>query len=240
MKIEVVATAQQLSERFTKDKTVVVIDVLRATSVITTALFHGAAAVWPVLSVEEANALFQRFPAGTALRGGERGGMKIDGFEQGNSPLSYTAGTVSNKHLILTTTNGTVALRNSLNAKAVYAVSLLNLPYAAAHLSAADELAIVCSGTNGNFSADDALCAGMLIAEIEKYEDVSANDLAWVVKQFANQPGRIAEKLSACFHLNYLQSIGYQADIDFCLQQGIMPLLPVLQSDGSIRAMMRL
>ena len=108
MKIEVVATAQQLSEGFTKDKTVVVIDVLRATSVITTALFHGAAAVWPVLSVEEANALFQRFPAGTALRGGERGGMKIDGFEQGNSPLSYTAGTVSNKHLILTTTNGTV------------------------------------------------------------------------------------------------------------------------------------
>lgn len=240
MKIEVVATAQQLSAGFTKDKSVVVIDVLRASSVITTALFHGAAAVWPVLSVEEANALYQLFPAGAALRGGERGGVKIDGFEQGNSPLSYTPEIVSNKHLILTTSNGTVALRNSVNARAVYAVSFLNLPYAASHLSAADDLAIVCSGTNGHFSADDALCAGMLITALEKFVDSQINDLAMVVKQFAKQPGSLSEKLLSCYHLNYLQSLGYQDDIDFCLQQGIMPLLPVLQSDGSIRATGRL
>ncbi len=235
MNIEVVATAGQANESLTSGKTVVVIDVLRATSVITTALFHGAEAVWPMAGIDEAQQLFRTFEAGKALRGGERQGKIIPGFELGNSPLSYTPETVAGKHIILTTTNGTLAIRNSTAAGELFVVSLLNLPFAAMQLAATSEMCIVCSGTNGHFSADDALCAGMLINELGNYTCIATNDLGMVLQQFATQSGSPAEKLKSCFHLNYLQSIGYQADIDFCLQQGVMQLLPVLKTDGSIR-----
>ena len=235
MKIEVVATAGQATENLTKGKTVVVIDVLRATSVITTALYHGAEAVWPVASIEEAHRLYDSFTRGTALRGGERQGLIIPGFELGNSPLSYTSETIAAKNIILTTSNGTHAIRNSAAAQALFVVSFLNLPFAARQLQNATELIIVCSGTNGRFSADDGLCAGMLILELEKFTDTICCDLGLVLRQFAAQAGSPAEKLVSCFHLNYLQSIGYQADIDFCLQQGLMPVLPVLTEVGSLR-----
>ena len=112
MKISVISTAQQAQGIDFHGKTAVVIDVLRATSVITTALENGAREVIPVKTVEEAQSLFVASDAATTLRGGERNALKIDGFELGNSPLEYKKKSVEDKTLILTTTNGSKAINN--------------------------------------------------------------------------------------------------------------------------------
>lgn len=234
MKIKVVSTAQEINATMTRGQTVVVIDVLRATSVIVTALANGAAAVWPVLSVEEAFAKYQNFPADMALLGGERGGVIIPGFHHGNSPFSYSRETVFGKNIVLSTTNGTRAIRNSNGADNLFLLAMLNLPYAATKLKEVENLMIVCSGTNDRFSADDALCAGMLIVELEKFTQIETDDLGLVLRNFALQAGSPAEKLSSCYHLNYLKSIGYQNDIHYCLQIGTHNILPRLQTDGSV------
>lgn len=235
MKIDVVSTAQQSEAVLVEGKTVAVIDVLRATSVIVTALANGAAKITPAASVEEARKIYAvESEKKLVLLGGERGGEKIEGFHLGNSPLSYTQKTVYQKNIILSTTNGTLAIRNSYYAQRLVAVSFLNILFATTTLAeSVSSLVIVCAGTNGGFSMDDILCAGMLIDGIAKITPVECCDLGQVAHQFflsGNFP--IKEKLKHCKHLKYLQSLGYDADIDYCLQVGLLDVLPEYHKDG--------
>ena len=105
MNIQVISTAQQAQGTDFSGKTAVVIDVLRATSVITTALDNGVREVIPVATVEEAQNLFAASDAANTIRGGERDSIKIEGFDLANSPLEYKRKTVEGKTLIFTTTN---------------------------------------------------------------------------------------------------------------------------------------
>lgn len=237
MKIEVVATAQQVQNELVQNKTVVVIDVLRATSVITTALSNGAKAVVPVATIDEAEALYARLEPGTALKGGERGGLIIDGFHLGNSPFSYTPEAILDKTIILSTTNGTLAIRNSREANELYAVSFLNAKAVAQQLlKKRNDLVIVCAGTNGFFSLDDALCAGMLIHELSQSVALQINDLGQMAHAFyrEGEPDLLI-KLQQCKHLNYLQSIGYENDVKYCLQTNVIDAVPMLCEDGALR-----
>ncbi len=232
MKVKVIATAKDTNSAIASGQTVVVIDVLRASSVITTALANGSGPIWPVLSIEEAFEKRKAFPNDRVLLGGERGSKIIPGFDLGNSPFSYSPDKVNGKNIIISTTNGTRAIRNSMGAKALYMLAFLNLPFAAKKMSGEENIVLVCSGTNDQFSADDALCAGHFILELEKYTHIETDDLGLVVRSFALQNGSIAEKLDRCFHLNYLKSIGYQHDVDYCLQIGDLNILPVLHTNG--------
>ncbi len=237
MNIKVVATAQQVQKEFVINKTVVVIDVLRATSVITTALFNGAKAVVPVASIPEAESLFSLYEPGTALKGGERGGIIIEGFHLGNSPFSYQPETIDGKTIILTTTNGTLAIRNSNAAKELYAVSFLNVAVAAQQIiQSANDLVIVCAGTNGFFSLDDALCAGMIINELMRFATVAPDDLGQMALSFFREGEQdLQKKLQHCKHVNYLQSIGFEKDVRYCLQTNLVAVLPILCEDGGLR-----
>src|SRR3972149_9874236 len=108
MQIEVTLTPAELRATELAGKTVVVIDELRASSTIVQALGNGARAVFPVASIPEA-----RKHAGQmngVLLGGERGGLRIPGFDLGNSPSEYTRDRVAGKTIVLTTTNGTRAV----------------------------------------------------------------------------------------------------------------------------------
>ena len=129
MRVEAVLTPAEIAllpRRDLSDATCVVFDVLRATSTILTALFNGATRVYPVGTTAEAFTLRDtRLPA--ALLGGERGGVRIEGFDLGNSPREYTPEIVSGRDIITTTTNGTVALRACAGARTVFAGALLNL-----------------------------------------------------------------------------------------------------------------
>ncbi len=135
MHIDVVlhpAEIAQLPARDLSATTCVVFDVLRATSSIITALAHGAAEIYPVCTIDEARAL--KASLADAVLGGERQGDMIPGFDIGNSPREYTD--LTNRRIVTTTTNGTVALRACERAERVLVGALLNLGAVAAELLA--------------------------------------------------------------------------------------------------------
>ena len=146
----------------------VVIDVLRASTTIVTALAHGATGVRPVLTVEVARALAAGFGSGVLL-GGERGGLRIDGFDLGNSPLEYSRARVAGRRIVITTTNGTAAVDACTDASEVLIGAIVNRAAAAAR---ARELAVahgtstihlVCAGTDGEVTEEDRLAAGAIL-----------------------------------------------------------------------------
>lgn len=144
----------------------VVIDVLRASTTMITMLAQGAARIVPVADVDEARRLAASLTP-TPLLGGERGGIRISGFDLGNSPLEYTAGRVAGRTVVITTTNGTAALRASHDAREVIVGALVNRSAVAAAVRRlavrGDRVHLVCAGTDGAISAEDVLAAGAIL-----------------------------------------------------------------------------
>lgn len=237
MRIEVIGTAQQCNTVDFNGKTAVVIDVLRATSVIATALFHGAKAIIPAISIEEAQAIYKDLDPESAFLCGERNATIIPGFHYGNSPLAFSPEVVQDKTLVLTTTNGTLALRNTTEAAQTITASFLNISAVAELVSSqSNDLVIVCAGTAGKFSLDDALCVGMLISLINDKQKTETDDLGRLVLQFFGADiGNINDKLAQCSHVKTLQGKGLQKDIDFCLQTSVFPIVPVLKDDRLVK-----
>lgn len=168
MKLDVVFTPAGLTPTEVQGRTAFVIDILRATTAMCAALNHGAKALIPVASTEEALRLAQTIGSSDVLLAGEKDCVRIPGFHLGNSPLEMTEAAVRGKTLIVTTTNGTKALLACQGAAAVYAACAANLTVAAEkaqeQLERDGDLLIVCAGRNGAFSLDDAYCAGRLAA----------------------------------------------------------------------------
>lgn len=236
MNIQVIPTSQQTQDIDFSGKTAVVIDVLRATSVITTALDNGAREVIPVRTVEEAESLFSASDASMTLRGGERNALKIEGFDLSNSPLEYKKKTVEGKTIILTTTNGTHAINNIKGADEVVLACFRNAASAASVMgSARNDVAIVCAGTEGRFSLDDGLCAGMLIELLKQQTEVETDDLGLLLTHYyINSKANLLGALSGCFHLKRLFTLGFYDDIRFCLETNCVTTVPVVQG-GKIK-----
>jgi len=152
--------------------TSVVIDVLRASTTITTALENGASHIVPCLAVEEARQLGADREG--ALLGGERGGKPLPGFDFGNSPAEYTADRVAGKAIVFTTTNGTKAMTRCMGSARILIASLVNRAAVCEELSAdeASQIDILCAGTNGEFSMEDALAAGAIVDRLFERESV--------------------------------------------------------------------
>jgi 2-phosphosulfolactate phosphatase len=165
----------------------VVVDVLRASTVIVHALAAGCAAVIPCLEVDEARKTAASLPPGTALLGGERDGEQIEGFHLGNSPASYTNEACLFKTLVITTTNGTRAILASLDADSVLVAAFVNRKATLDALSVnvlkarGRDMHIVCSGTQGFISLEDTLFAGSLATSLHNEWAVPlANDSAQI------------------------------------------------------------
>ena len=248
MNIQVITTAQQAQGIDFSGKTAVVIDVLRATSVITTALNNGAREVVPVQTVEEAEALYAQADAATTLRGGERNALKIEGFELSNSPLEYKKKVVEGKTLIFTTTNGTNAINNVKGADEVVLACFRNAEAVVNHFKRlpnpptpfqrgnrdSRDIVIVCAGTEGQFSLDDGLCAGMIIELLKQQTEVETNDLGLLLSRFYNESkGNLLNSLSGCYHLKRLFTLGFYDDIKFCLETNCVTTVPVCR-EGKI------
>lgn len=152
-----------VSETAFSGATVVVIDVLRASTTITYALANGAREVIPCLEVEDARALHKKFVKGQAVLGGERGGKPIRGFDVGNSPSEYGPQVVGGQTVVFTTTNGTKALHRCRFASQVLIGSFVNLGAVRDALLDRETIHVLCAGTRGEISRDDVLCAGALI-----------------------------------------------------------------------------
>jgi len=151
--------------------------------------------------------------------------------------LAFSREVVHDKILVLTTTNGTLALRNSTAAAQTLTAGFVNIKSVVELVSSQkNDLVIVCAGTAGRFSLDDALCAGMFISLINDRCHMEMDDLARLVLQFYGADiGNITDKLSQCSHVKTLQRKGFQKDIDFCLQTGILPIVPVLKENRLVK-----
>jgi len=164
----VVYEPEAMTAEFLADKTAAVLDVLRATSSMLTALAAGASRIVPVAEVDEARALKARMPAGSVVLGGERGGLQIDGFDVGNTPQEFTADLVRGKTVVMTTTNGTRALLMALPAREVCIAALVNVAATARHLAerTRGDVVLVTSGTERRVSYEDAFCAGAIVERL--------------------------------------------------------------------------
>ena len=170
MRIDVAFTPAGLTQADLHQRVVFVIDILRATSTMCAALSHGARAIIPAASTEEALRLAHTIGSADVLLAGERNCVRIPGFQLGNSPLEMKDTVVAGKTLILTTSNGTAALLACHQAASVYPAAAVNLSVAAERGREAVEsnqsILILCAGRKGEFALDDAYCAGRLAAAI--------------------------------------------------------------------------
>lgn len=160
--------------------TAVVVDVLRATTAMVQALASGCDAVVPCAEIDEARAAAAALPAGTALLAGERQGLPIPGFELGNSPGDFTPDRCRGKTLVMTTTNGTRAILAGRAAGQVYVAAFSNLSATVAAVADTPGLVhVVCAGTDGRTSFEDALLAGALVEGLRRRG--AGNDEALIV-----------------------------------------------------------
>ncbi|MFN6991424.1 MAG: 2-phosphosulfolactate phosphatase [Fervidobacterium sp.] len=200
---------------------VVVIDVLRATSTIVTALANGAKAIFTFESAEKVLELKKIREANSfkALElpivfGGERAGIKIKGFDLGNSPLEYSTEDIQGKIVFLTTTNGTKALNMAFQISSnVYLSSFLNLSSTVKALEDYDNIAIICAGNEGNPSYEDTQVAGKIIYEIQKSKNVELSDtskIAFELWKSLKKPDFFGE------HAGKLRELGFDSDLEFC------------------------
>jgi 2-phosphosulfolactate phosphatase len=148
----------------------VVIDVLRATTTMIHALAAGCDAIIPCLEIEEAREVASTLPAGSTVLAGERQGLPIEGFDLGNSPGDCTPEICSGKTLVMTTTNGTKAILASLEADRVLIAAFVNRKATVEALKlASGPIHLVCAGTDGQISLEDAMFAGALAKELDDW-----------------------------------------------------------------------
>ncbi len=195
--------------------TVVVVDILRASTTILTALSHGASAVRPCLTVEEALEIRRTCPE--ILLGGERGGRRIPGFDLSNSPQDYSRERVSGRTIAFTTTNGTRALLHCRQAGRIHLGAFVNLGRLTDRLCDSDRpVHIVCAGTDGCVTGEDVLFAGCLVDRICRQRAAVLSDssrvaAAWWQRESNRRP--LAEALRETQGGRNLVNLSYDADI---------------------------
>lgn len=220
MRVDVYFTPAELVASDLAGRTVVVIDVLRATSTLVEALANGARSVFPTQTADDAVKLAQALGREDVLLCGERRCLKIPGFDLGNSPLEFTAERVAGKVLVMATTNGTPALAACAAAKQVVIASFLNLDAVVRDLAAVgDDVEIVCAGRERRFALEDALCAGMLALRLRSRLERAprANDAAAVAMSLARRAaGRMERWLARSAAGRQLMEVGHADDVAYC------------------------
>lgn len=214
-----------------QERTVVVIDVLRATSTIVQALASGAKAIYPVGGVEEAARLASTLGREDTLLCGERRGLKIEGFHLGNSPAEFTPERVAGQRLVMSTTNGTRAFQAAQPAGRILVGSLLNLGAVARAAADAQGLVVLCAGREGRFSLEDALCAGLLLdrIEAERGEEPQLDDAARATRLLASSVRPDPAFLRTVAGGESLVAIGLEDDLEHCARLDVHDIVPEMR-----------
>jgi 2-phosphosulfolactate phosphatase len=235
------ADFEALAQTDLSGTTCVVLDILRATSSMITALANGAEQILPVATIEEALAAKAKHPE--ALLCGERDGLRITAaqtggteFDLGNSPREFTSDAVVGKTLITTTTNGTRALRACVNAEHTLVASFLNLTATTDYLRTAkpNQLVIVCGGTYEEAALEDTLAAGAIAESVWDLFD-ECDDASQAARLlFASAP--VEETLPQAKNAQRLLSLPDLAeDVEHCLQSDRYPFTATVAANGMIR-----
>jgi 2-phosphosulfolactate phosphatase len=193
-----------------------VIDVLRATTVLSVALANGAAGVIEAATVEEAFALRSRRP--DLLLCGERDNRVVPGFDLGNSPFEYTSDRVAGRTLAFASTNGSQALRLAAGRRRVLA-SFRNLTAAVLRVRDARDVVIVCSGKLGRFALEDVACGALAAERLERLGARPADAASAFARTLAPRDADDVRRLvEGSMHGRYLRTLGaaYARDVAFC------------------------
>lgn len=228
MHLDVFLTPCAVTDEALEGTLTVVIDVLRATTTITTALSAGAAAIRPVATMQEVEFQTASTDGNGYLRAGERDGEKIEGYDLGNSPLDYTSQTIEGQTIILTTTNGTRALSKASAAEEVIVGSMLNAYRVARWIAEREQdTVLLCAGRHNRPALEDTLCAGLLIDYLREIgASPEMTDAAHIVERFFDQTDDLETAVEASSSVQRLRQIGHERDISYCLQQDSLPILP--------------
>lgn len=239
MKLDVLFSPIQADELFFTGKTTVVIDVLRASTTIITALTNGAKEVVPVGTIEFAVKVSGGIFGGQTLLGGERNTKKIEGFALGNSPFEYTKEIVNGKSIVFYSTNGSRAIVKAKYSANLYLCSFNNIKAVAKQLKKlGEDVIILCSGNNNFFSLEDSVCAGMLVSELlssnKKVELTdSSNAASALFKSFGKN---ILKMLTESDHGQLLINNGFKDDLKACAELDSTEVIPVY-SGNTIRVL---
>jgi len=211
-----------------QDHSVVVVDILRATSCMTTALAHGIDSIAPFAQLQDCLAMKEK----GYYTAGERDGRKVDGFDLGNSPFEYQDPELKGKKIAFTTTNGTQAIVKSLGAKEIIIGSFLNLSAVTEHLQKSQlDVLVVCAGWKGKVNLEDTLFAGALVEKL-KHELHPVCDAPLVGQHLYNlAKNDLFGFLSTSSHVQRLAKLNIHKDIAFCLTPDVYKTVPVLQNN---------
>lgn len=232
-RITVLTRKEEIAEEKLKDCIVVVIDVLLATTTISTILNYRPNSVIPVKDQAEAHKIANELEENSFLLVGESAGYEIEGFLRPD-PLQIIKHSLLNKDIILLTTNGTVAIRKSASAKRVYACSLINTLTVVDEILAYDDsssILIACAGNDSRFSLEDFLCAGYLIDELLKHQtNCTLSDAAIVAKAYyeSSTDETIEYQLATSETGKLLKELEYHDAIQFASKKSCINIAPYL------------
>lgn len=230
MRLDVLLLPRELAARPRPELYAAVVDVLRATTSIVVAFQHGCRSILPVASAEEAERA--RAAAPDALLAGEQGGQRIPGFALGNSPREFGREVVGGRDVILTTSNGTKTLRAVGGGRTVAIGAFQNRSAVGDWLIArgADSL-IVCSGYEGGFSLEDAVCAGAIVdravsvaSRLTLGDGARASQALW--ERFGSDLPRLLPETAWG---RRMVAMGFGPDMEACARVDVTDVVPTME-----------
>ena len=233
MRLDVLLTLGELVPGEVAGRTVVALDVLRATTSIVEALAAGARSLFPVGTIEEAIGLAKTLGREEVLLAGERKALPIEGFDLGNSPGEFTAERVGGKIVVMSTTNGTLALMAAGAGERVIVGAWTNFQAVVDELVRSEaEPVFLCAGRDRAFGLDDAVCAGQMAAALMK----ALPDVEWELNDGAVAALSLAEEFPDPAKLfphtaagRAIMDAGLGEDLAFCARTDLRDVLPVLE-----------
>lgn len=215
-----------------KNCVVVVIDVFRATSAICSAIDNGVKSIIPVATVEEALAYKQK----GFLAGAERQAEVVEGFDFGNSPITFKKANYSGQEIVLTTTNGTKAIEMAKEANKVIIGSFANLDAVCDYIEKEDkDVILFCAGWKDRFNLEDTLFAGAVVEKLTnnlRFSEMADSAIA-SANLYNTAKSDLYGFLNESSHRKRLSRLNLEEDIIYCLTLNQSEIVPVLK-DGKI------
>jgi 2-phosphosulfolactate phosphatase len=210
-----------------RDKTVIVVDILRATSCMTTAFAFGIKSITPFAKLDDCLAMKEK----GYITAGERDGKKVDGFDLGNSPFEYMEEKLKGKRIAFTTTNGTQAIAKSVGAREIVIGSFLNLSAVIEYASKSDNnVLVVCAGWKGRVNLEDTLFAGALVDRLSDHTEPDCDAPLAAQHLYLQAKDDLNEFLKDSSHVKRLAKLNIHKDIRFCLTPDQYSVVPVLRN----------
>ncbi|OYU96933.1 MAG: 2-phosphosulfolactate phosphatase [Bacteroidetes bacterium B1(2017)] len=230
-KIEVIHTPALLPLYELKDKVVVVIDILRATSTMCVAFKTGVKKILPVANPDECR-MFKEFDFIIAA---ERNAVRVEGFDMGNSPFEYENPILADRNIAFTTTNGTKAIKmaKAMEPHSILIGSFLNLSALCSKIKDSQkDLVLLCSGWKDKYNLEDTLFAGAVIEALGSDFEISDDAAISSHSLFVQHQDNLEALVRRSSHANRFSLLHLQTDdVKFCLQTDAYPVVPFMEGE---------